>query len=178
MTFPELLAEHKLNIIESWVARTMGTYAAEGAKFFTNQKDQFANPVGFNAKKGLEKLFKVLAEGTEIEQLPSELMQFIKIRAVQDMTPARALGFLLELKGIVRDACTVEKLVETVNEWIKFEVAIDKAALLAFNLYMEDRELIYKVKVNEYKRGTHILAERGVQCPSAMMRQEEKGSKK
>jgi hypothetical protein len=168
MDLQEIIAENSQKILDAWVEQVMNTYHAEGARFFTNQKDRFANPVGYNLKKGLEGVFNTLRKCEEVKELPIEMVQFIKLRAVQESSPSAALSFLYGLKEIVRNVCGVEQLLKTQKEWVMFDKAVDQLALLGFDDYMKDRELLYKAQVNDFKRGNNVMTKRQP-CPSAMM---------
>ncbi len=169
MDFQEILAENSQKIVDKWVEQVMTAYSEDGARFFTNQKDRFANPLGYSSKKGLEILFGILRKSEEVKELPAEMVQFIKLRAVQDSSPSAALSFLYDLKEIVRDVCGVDQLLEVQKEWVMFDQAVDQLALLGFDNYMKDRELLYKAQVNDFKRGNNVMTSRQ-QCPSAMMK--------
>jgi len=173
MDFAEALAEKKPKIVQQWIESVMASYSADGASFFMKQKDRFANPLGFAAKSGLTAVFDQLTGDQPSHEMPPELSQFIKLRSVQDFSPSAAVGFVYQLKAIMVAQLGHDILSAAGQEWFQFEAKIDALALRIFDLYMEDRELLFQVKVDEYKRRNHIVAGR---CPSAMMgnNQEEK----
>ncbi len=174
MNFKDALAEKKSKIVQQWIEAVMASYSADGASFFMRQKDRFANPLGFAAKSGLTAVFDQLAGDQPSQQMPPELHQFIKLRSVQTFSPSAAVGFIYQLKTIMIEQLGQTNLLEAGAEWFAFEAKIDALALRVFDLYMEDRELLSQVKVNEYKRGNHVMAEG--RCPSsrAVNNQEEK----
>ena len=168
MNLHEALAENKVVIAEKWLDAVLSSYHEDGAQFFKRQKDQFANPLGHNARTGLEKAVERLAAGKSWE-LPSEFAQFIKLRAVQSFSPSEAVAFIYDLKRIIVKECGKDLLVANFSEWLEIEAELDKLALRTFELYAADRELIYKIKVQEFKSGNAVVAGGG--CPSgAMMR--------
>jgi hypothetical protein len=174
MNFKDALAEKKPTILKEWIEAVMASYAADGASFFMKQKDRFANPLGFAAKSGLTAVLDQLTGDQPSQTMPPELQQFIKLRSVQDFAPSAALGFIYQLKAIVIAQLGQANLLAAGEEWFNFASKIDALALRIFDLYMEDRELLALVKVNEYKRGNHVMAEG--RCPSSMAvnNQEEK----
>lgn len=174
MSFPEALAEKKSKIVQLWIEAVMASYSADGASFFMKQKDRFANPLGFAVKAGLSAVFDQLAGDQPGQAMPAELSQFIKLRSVQTFAPSAAVGFVYQLKAIMMVQLGHEVLSASSAEWFAFEAKIDALALKIFDLYMEDRELLCQVKVDEYKRKNHIMG--AGHCPSAMMgnNQEEK----
>ncbi len=168
MSFTEILIENKIIIEEKWLDSVMTTYPDDSVRFFKKQKDRFANPLGFSARQGLEKIINQLCQDQEVE-VSSELAQFIKLRAVQTFTPSQAVSFIYELKKIVLEVCGADTLAAVASGWLEFEQKIDALALRIFDLFMENRELLHQIKIKEYKSGNHLVA--GGRCPSAMMRE-------
>jgi hypothetical protein len=177
MSLQELLTENKLKIVSTWIDKVMSTYSPDGARFFKGQKDRFANPLGYSVEKGLESLFNDILAGGEIDGLPGELLQFVKLRAVQDMAPSTALAFLYELKDVVREVCGTEVLSSMAVEWARLDRVVDQVALLGFDVYVKDRELLNQVKIQEMKRGNNVMLEGGLRCPSSMMRGNKEAKK-
>ncbi len=163
MSLRESILENKLVIAEKWLDAVLASYHADGAHFFKKQKDQFANPLGYSARNGLEKMVVLLAKGEE-SNLPAELIQFIKLRAVQTFKPSEAIGFIFVLKKIIAATCGQDIVSANFSEWQNIESNVDKLAMQVFDLYMADRELIYKIKVEEFKSGNAVVAAGG--CPS------------
>ncbi|NOX26436.1 MAG: hypothetical protein GXP59_10075 [Deltaproteobacteria bacterium] len=163
MILREALAENRVIIAEKWLDSILTSYHEDGARFFKKQKDRFANPLGYNARMGAERTVERLAAG-EVSDLPPELVQFIKLRAVQTFKPSEAIGFMYELKQISAKVCGMDLMAANFSEWQAIEADIDKLALQAFDLFMADRELIYKIKLEEFKSGNAGTANGG--CPS------------
>lgn len=174
MDFKETLAEKKSKIVQLWIEAVLASYPADGASFFMKQKDRFANPVGFAAKSGLTAVFDQLLGDQPGQLMPPELSQFIKLRSVQTFAPSAAVGFVYQLKTILIEQLGHATLLEAAGEWFALAAKIDALALKLFDLYMEDRELLCQVKVNEYKKKNDAV-NRGC-CPSGMAgnNQEEK----
>ncbi len=152
MDLNKVLDENRLVIAEKWLDAVLATYHKDGARFFKKQQDQFANPLGYNARTGLEKMVKAIVQGGG-QEVPPELKRFIKLRAVQEFTPARALAFIYDLKPIMLEVCAKETGEVDVKQWLKVEGQIDNLALMVFDLYMVTRELLNKVKYEELKSG-------------------------
>nr|MBF0222385.1 RsbRD N-terminal domain-containing protein [Desulfobulbaceae bacterium] len=167
MNFKEQLKQNLLAIEQKWIDSVLATYSSDGARFFKKEKDQFANPLGFNVRKGLEKTLGLLVND-QLDELPTEMEQLVKLRAVQTFGPSEAVGFVFFLKKIVIEECGLQCIAECATEWSAFEGRVDDLAMRIFDLYMKDRELISQIRVNEYRSGNHIMA--GARCPSAMTR--------
>ena len=171
MSLEIIVGENRSAIIGRWVDAVLATYAKDGADFFKRQKDRFANPLGHALREGLEKVFDQLYRGEGEIDPPAELLQFVKLRAVQSFSPSEAVAFIGELKKIVVDVCGAKALLEAADEWLAFDARIDALALRVFDLYMENRERLYEIKINEFKTGNHVMS--AAQCPSLMMRKKK-----
>ena len=161
MGLNEILKTNRDDIVTKWFILTVETYPDESQKHFREQMNPFANPVGGATREGLGALFDILTqeEDPSVEQVFDSLDRIIRMRAVQNFTPDRAVGFSLFLKNVVRDALGEEiRRPELVDELLTFNTKIDKLALQSFNIYMQCREKIYELKANELRnRTTRIL---------------------
>ncbi len=166
-------------ILDRWIDRVLATYPSGGAAIFKKQKNPFANPVGYNITHALTTLYKHLCHDTEIDAALSALEDLVRIRAVQEFSPSEAVSFLYLLKEVVKDENKRSKgdACLSLDEWLAFEQRIDAISFRVFDMYMASRERIFVVRLNELKRGTHIITENAV-CPSALMRQENEAQTK
>jgi len=161
MRLEDLLAQHKNKIIKDWFDRVTETYPTDTAIIFKSQEDPFANPVGSTIYKGLKSLYTELLKGIDHKVIPPLLDPIIRIRAVQDFTPSRAIGFIFYLKKVIRNHLNEEIRNSTIeNELRLFEEKIDELSLIAFDLFMVCREKIYQLKANEVKNRTFRVFER------------------
>ena len=171
----EILKKNREAIINRWIDRVLSTYSIDGAIFFKQQKDRFANPLGYSVKDGLAKIFDMLCAPEKIEELPGELSKLVKLRAVQDFKPSEAVAFLYDLKLIVLEVCGHKKIADQPASWLELGAKIDDLALQIFDLYLVYRERVYQIKVNEYKSGNNIAA--AGQCPSGAAMRRNKQEK-
>ncbi len=156
MDLDNILSENRSAIIKKWQEAILQTYPKETQKFLRKEKSQFANPVGSIITKDVEVLFDEVVKGEDAEKIFSSLDKIIRIRAVQDFQPSHAVGFVLQLKGILR---------ETLGEGISAELRpledrIDAAALLAFDVYSKCRQQLYDIRVREIRNEHGRLLER------------------
>lgn len=161
MRLNDLLVQRKTTIVKKWFAAAIETYPPDTAKFLKNQKDPFSNPVGRTIYNGLEGLFNDLLKETDHEAMRSLLDPIIRIRAIQNFSPAQATGFIFFLKDVIRENIQDEGFeTQGFNELLLFESKIDDLGLIAFNLYMKCREKIYELKANEMRNRTFRAFER------------------
>jgi len=160
------LSAQRAPILQRWLELILETYPPDSRKFFATQKNRFSNPVGANLSEGLEGLFDSLVHGvdSESDSFSDYLDKIVRIRAVQEFSPAKAVGFVFFLKTAVR-----ETLAEQIHdprllrELLEFESRIDSLALLAFNIYMQCRETIFEMRATEIRSRVSRILERACQ---------------
>ncbi|MCL5021336.1 MAG: RsbRD N-terminal domain-containing protein [Bacteroidetes bacterium] len=165
---PELntiLAAKKNLIVDRWAEAILATYPSESLRYLASQKDRFANPIGHAVRSSSEKLFDELVHGNDGEKIRASLDDFLRMRAVQDFAPSEAVGFVFMLKRVLRDITAQEMTgkgqVSFQDELLNFESRIDSMALVAFDLYMEAREKLFRIRIDEVKaRSLLALSER------------------
>jgi len=156
MRLNNLLAQRKTAIIKYWFALAVETYPPDTASFLKKQKDPFANPVGRTISIGLDALFNELLKEMDNETITSFLDPIIRIRAIQNFSPAQAVSFIFLLKKAIRENIKKEVPEEQLfSELLLFESKIDQLAMIAFNLYMQCKEKIYDLKANEMRNSTY-----------------------
>lgn len=156
--FGSLLEEKKATILQRWFDAIMETYPTDTSGFLKEQKDRFRNPVGHTFTQGIDKIVEALIKGNGFtEELPF-LDDIIRVRAIQDFTPAQAMNFVFSLKKVVREELEKEiRQSQLYEELLKFESEIDELALYAFNIYVKCREQLYELRTDELKRMTFTL---------------------
>jgi len=161
----DFLSEKRTAILKRWQDLILETYPPDAARFFKQEKDSFANPVGSSITRALAGLFEELLGGGPGERIAPLLDDIIRIRAVQDFSPSRAIAFIFQLKGVIRAEVTGEgREPRFLEELLEFESAIDRLALQAFDVYLQCREQIFDIRVKEARawRGSALPAgERG-----------------
>ncbi|KIX13460.1 RsbRD N-terminal domain-containing protein [Dethiosulfatarculus sandiegensis] len=151
MNLQELLKNNRSVICEEWVDCIVNTYPPETAKFLLNKKDRFANPVGHTIVSETQAIFDGLLRGETTEgDIPDFLDRIIRIRALQDFSASESLSFIFELKAVIRSKLQDEIEEEGLEkELFLLEVAIDRLALLGFDIYESCREKVHKAKADE-----------------------------
>jgi len=148
----KLLIKYKSSIVNKWLKLILDSYSTESSKFFNREKNHFSNPVGSTITTNTAGIFDEIIGNRNFQNITLLLIDIIKIRAIQDFSPSEAVGFIFPLKNIIR-----EKLNEEINqekildEFAELEFVIDKIALIAFDLFMESREKVFQIRMNEAK---------------------------
>ena len=161
MKLNNLLKEKKSAISTKWFDAIMNTYPNNNTGFFKKQEDRFANPIGYKFSEGIGSILDVLIEEKDLSEGLPFLDDIIRVRAVQDFTPSKALNFIFNLKEVVREELKKEIRRDQIeDELLRFESKIDDLALSAFNIYVKCREQLNQLKVDELKRMTFTLLKR------------------
>jgi len=157
-----VLSAQRTALIDRWFERILATYPPETARFLRKEPDRFANPVGGALRGALPALVDGVLQGEDAagsEPVRAALDRIVRIRAVQELTPSQALGFVFSLKQAILDVLGREA--ETVaRDLLAFERRIDELALVAFEIYVGCREQICEIRINEMKKRTFKLEER------------------
>ena len=161
MTLGELLREKSDAIVRRWFEDASATYPADAAVAFRRQKDPFANPVGRSLRVGTRGIFDVLLEGGDAAEIEPYLRDMVKIRAVQQFSASEAVGFVFGLKKAVRaELGLAAGDARFSTELAEFEGKIDRVALAAFDVFVECRERVCELRINEVKRNVAWVLER------------------
>jgi hypothetical protein len=150
MDLKDLLSQNEAAILKRWFDLILETYSADTATLMRKDKDQFTNPVGSTISREIEVLFGKLCDGIQNERCQASLDSILKIRSVQDFSPSQAVGFVFLLKRAIGETLKNDICRESVmDEWLKFQSRIDELALQAFDAYMECREKICEIRINQ-----------------------------
>jgi hypothetical protein len=140
-------------ILERWIAETIQTYPGAAVPFLSSRDDPFRNPVGHTLRQSLTSLFEQLQANMDAAPVAAALDPIIRIRAVQDLTASQAVGFVFLLKAILHELAPEQ-------DQVSLGARIDQLALLAFDKYVQCREQLAEIRLNEGLR--RIPARRAV----------------
>jgi hypothetical protein len=149
------LTRKKGSIVNKWFDGIIATYPVDTAQFLANQKDPFTNPVGQTTRQNLEAIFDQIVSSADPGAAREFFDPIIRIRAIQDFTPAKAISWIFDLKDIIKDVVAIKAGDGHYLEELRtVERRIDQFGLLAFDIYMQCREKIYDLKANEMRART------------------------
>jgi hypothetical protein len=161
MELKDLLVQKKAAILKRWSDILLETYPPDAARFFEQEGDCFANPVGHTLLREMELLYGEVIGGLDAEKIASCLDRIIRIRAIQDFSPSQAVAFIYFLKKVIREELDREIRENRLDgELLKFDFRIDEIALIAFDIYMQCREKICEIRVEEVKNRVFSLLRR------------------
>jgi len=149
-----LLRDKREEILGDWLSRTLESYPEQTQAFLRRERDRFRNPAGRILREGLAVLLDEILGEMDPERTNPALLEIVRLRNVQDFTPGRAVGFVFLLKETLRgdpelraDPAAVEAVFERV----------DRLILQAFDLYVQCREKMAQIRVDEARRRVFML---------------------
>lgn len=135
------------SVAQQWLAATIQAYPPSTARFLRQEKDIFRNPIGAALNEGMPLLVEELFGGMELAKIAEALGGIVRIRAVQELSPREAVGFVFKLKEIVRAELAARP--EVISE---LDRRVDEMALAAFDLFVRCREEVYELRLSEARR--------------------------
>jgi len=161
MELETFLRENRKSIAKAWTDAVFLSYGVDSGRFLRKEKNSFANPVGTTISRDIAALYDEITGGNDREKISGALDNIIRIRAVQDLDPSQAVGFVLQLREIIRDALPKEQMSEQDSRALRsLEQTIDDTALLAFDIYSSCRKKLYDIRVREVKQHVGRLLKR------------------
>lgn len=137
-------------MLDQWFAQTAESYPRLTAQFLALERDRFRNPVGHALRESLSVLLREILGSMEAKSIVPALDGILRIRAVQDLLPSEAVGFVFLLRPILLGSNPPRPAM--------IEARIDQLALMAFDHYMNCREQVAQVRENENRRRMGIHA--------------------
>jgi hypothetical protein len=152
MALASLLVQKQPAILERWLNLVFESYPSETSRFLKKEKDRFLNPIAYQLSRGLTGLYQVVAQDLGREEAVKHLDEVIRVRAVQDLSPAQGMAFIFLLKPVIRAALADElKDQQSFRELMDLEDKIDGLALLGFEVYLQRREKLFEIRLSEMK---------------------------
>ncbi len=141
-----------------WFQEVLEIYPKQSRSLIGGVADRFSNPIGFTLSEGIEEIFSVLVGEKSLAEIDPALERLIKLRALQEADQAGPLGFLFSLKKIVRKSCGAYSSQFTeFGELLELEDRIDGIIRKAHGIYVQAREKILQLQVNEMKNKTYMF---------------------
>ena len=163
----DLLRARRTEIADRWIDAALSVYPAETAGVFRRNTDEFRNPVGHRTSQACHALLDMLLTGgVDLDAARTALDEMLRIRAVQDLAPSQAVGFVFLLKPVVRAMAEEHGRSDALRrELAQFESAVDTLALAAFDGYAACREAVAHLRASELRARHFLLLKRaGMLC--------------
>ena len=144
-------------ILENWRRLIFATYPGEAPKTLKRSKAPFMNPIGEIIRSGTEEVLEGFFGSADREALSSSLEGIVRMRAVQEFTPARAVSFVFGIKDAVREEAWKNEMPMPPGHE---EMRVDDLALLAFELYVACREKVFDLRAKMMRDRSYKLMQR------------------
>jgi hypothetical protein len=141
-------------ILDAWFEKTVEIYPEQTRHSISRSRERFRNPVGFTIRESLAKLVEELAGEMDVVRAAEALQEIVRLRAVQECTPAEAVCFVFLLRQVIREH-------NAEAQFPDLERRIDELALMTFDQYVKCREDVALVRINEAKRALSVRRARG-----------------
>lgn len=154
MSTQDIISARRDTAIQKWTNAVYATYPFETTGFIRTQTDQFANPVGYATRKAAAAVYDaVTGRDVDMDEVRAAVAGLIRVRAVQDLKPEQAVGVLFLYKPVLRELFLVDMLAAgDFDAFLDMGERLDSLALLAFNMYLADREQVYAERVAQQRR--------------------------
>jgi hypothetical protein len=149
-TLCNLVSRHRAAVLADWLERIFAGYPPETARFLRTNKDPFGNPVGTALRDELGTVLDGAVGVVDDERLRSALDRIVRIRAVQDFMPSAAVGFLLDLKPILRQLVE-DAGVTARDELDRIDRLVDRVVVMGFDVYAGCRERVFEIRVRSIR---------------------------
>ena len=176
MSTEDIISTRREQAIQKWTEAVFAMYPFETTGFIRTQTDRFANPVGYATRAAAAAIYDAATgQDVEISEVQDAVADLIRIRAVQDLQPEQAVGVIFLFKPVLRDLLLVDMMAAgDFQSFLDMEARLDSLALLAFNVYLADREKVYAERVAEQRRGGSQIARWAARHGMAENRDQEK----
>lgn len=130
-------------VAKRWVEQTLASYRTPLMVHAAGDEDPFRNPVAHTVRQNLTTLTQQLLGAMDQTAVASALDAIVRLRAVQDFSAAEAVGFVFDLRSLVREASS--PIAASLDQ------RIDQLALMAFDIYMNCRQQIFELRAREIR---------------------------
>jgi len=140
----EIVRDNRTAILSDWFDAIVNAYPDETAKFLREKIDPFGNPVGTALRAELGTILDGVVGAADDESVAAALDRIVRVRAVQEFTPSAAIGFILQLKPILRG------LMKTDDD-SRVDASVDRLMLMAFDVYTTCREEFSEIRIKSIR---------------------------
>jgi len=161
----DLLRRHREAVRDRWLELIRSTYPEDTARFLRTERDPFANPVGAALERGTAGVLEAIVAG-EPEALEGSLDALLRIRSVQDLSPAEAVRAVALLETAAWDVFGEELERLGVAAARDLHRVLDGVLLVAFEVYARCRERLHEVRLREALRRRAVELRRAARARS------------
>ncbi|MDL2272691.1 RsbRD N-terminal domain-containing protein, partial [Desulfovibrio sp. OttesenSCG-928-I05] len=146
----------RAELCSRWAESADAVYPFAAAGLLRTLRDPFANPVGGRTKAAASLILSgILDAEYDDDEFRVGLEEFLRVRAVQDMTPEEALAPVFVFKQLIREHLEAKKIPvtwELRGQLTVIEDRVDALALLAFGMYTRCRDAFHELRLKDVQR--------------------------
>jgi len=155
-----------------WIELVCRTYPQETTQFLEVERDPFSNPVGRMLREAAGPLVRALLDDGPDGDFPDGLAELMRLRSVQDMTAAQAVGIVTMLRKAVMDVAGDSIQSGGTPAMEELGRRIEELMLVAFDAFVLSRERLYEIRIAERERHTASLLRRAEKVLDGLVAQE------
>ena len=155
-----ILEGKETTIAERWIELVCATYPRETAVFLEGDRDAFSNPVGRMLREMAQPLVRALVEDRADPETIENLAELMRLRSVQDMGPAEAVGVAPLLRRAVMDVAGDRVKAAGTAAVEELGIRVERMMMLSFDAFVMSRERLYEIRIAERERHTASLLRR------------------
>ena len=154
----DIIKARREDIIANWqdtISAQLGTEPGLGSAAARPRPKarQFANPIEHVIEKGTDAILAWLIDEEGTKGIRGTLEEMCKLRAIQGLSPAEALGFIFLLKDAIFATLAPDTAPAALRAELKpVDRRIDSLMLSAFDEYVRQRARITQIRVEESAR--------------------------
>ena len=156
----DLIRERREELVDRWVGLVLGTYPPQAVAFLQKERDGFRNPVGATIRRAIGELVAGLLADADAGDLAAPLEAVVRMRAVQNFSPAQAVGFVFLFRRALREVLNDELREARAGELLDVDARLDGMALRAWDSYAASREKVSDIRAREATARTYALLKR------------------
>ncbi len=145
--------EDRQELCEKWLNDFFTHYGIDAQGVSRTIDDQFMNPVGYVVRSATKLLFSaVIGEEIDKEAIQKKVYELMRIQAIQQLSPAQAHLPFIALKEHLQTF--LMKDLKDKDSFFEFKAMLDRIdtlMLMAFDVYVQDKEVLFRVRIQELK---------------------------
>ena len=158
MSLSEQIIGKRTKIIRLWFKEVLECFPKQSRIMIANNSNHFSNPIGYTLREGIDEIFSFAVGEKSLEEIDLGLGRLIKLKAIQEVQDANPLLFLFALKKIVRENCGAHSSqFSEIKELLEIESRLDHIIQKAYEIYVQSREKILELQVNEIKNKNYMF---------------------
>jgi len=158
VSLSEQLWGDRTKVLKLWFQTVLESYPKQSRTLIAVESDRFANPIGSTLNDAIEDIFATVAGKKTVDDAEPAIAKMVKLKAVQEGSSEGQLAFLFALKPIIRKTCGANS--SRFSQWqdlLEIEDRIDLVILRAMEIFIQSREKILELQVDEIKNKTYSL---------------------